>query len=48
MSWLNTEMICEACQIKEKKHPLYEESKKRELELVKKGIYNYPGILGES
>lgn len=46
MSWLNTQMLCESCQKKEESHPLYKEAKKRELEEVKKGNYNYPGILG--
>lgn len=45
MSWLNTQMICDHCQLEETEHPLYEKAKERELEEVKKGNYNYPGLL---
>ena len=48
MSWLNTEMLCMECKEEEKKHPQYEEAKKLELENVRNGNYNYPGLLSKS
>jgi hypothetical protein len=39
-------MICEDCQIEESKHPLYKKAKDTELEEVKKGNRNYPGLFG--
>lgn len=47
MSWLNTQMICRSCQANERKHPRYDEAKRREYEELKKGNYNFPGILEE-
>lgn len=44
MSRFNTQMICNACNEKEIKHPKYEEARKAELEAVKKGNYNFVGI----
>lgn len=32
------------CEKKEKEHPKYQEAKKRELEEVRKGNLNFPGI----
>ena len=45
MSWLNQDMLCLDCKEKEKSHPQYEEAKRVELEQVKNGNYNYPGLL---
>ena len=45
MSFLNTDMLCPACLEKEKIHPRYDEAKKAELDAVKNGNYNYPGLL---
>lgn len=47
MSWLNTQMICEDCQEKERTHPQYAQAKERERKEVMAGNYNYPGILAE-
>ena len=44
MSIFCTEMCCEACLNKEKKHPKYKEAKEREAEEVRKGNYNFEGI----
>jgi hypothetical protein len=44
-SWLNTDMLCLECAIKEPEHPRWQEAKDKELEEVKKGNYNYPGLL---
>lgn len=44
MSCFNTDMICMDCEDREKEHPRYEEAKARELEEVKKGNYNFPGV----
>ncbi len=46
MSYLNTEMICLECDLKEKDHPQYKEAKEAELAEVRKGNYNYKGLLG--
>jgi hypothetical protein len=43
-SMFNTQMICLECEEEERKHPKYEEARKKENEEVKKGNYNYPGI----
>ena len=44
MSMFNTELCCEACLNKEKRHPKYEEARKAEAEEVKNGNYNFEGI----
>lgn len=44
MSWFNTEMICKKCQAQEEKKPRYKEAKRKELEEVKRGNYNFDGI----
>ena len=44
MSIFCTEMCCEACLNKEKKHPKYAEAKAREAEEVRNGNYNFEGI----
>ena len=47
MSWLNEDVICIECSEKESSHNKYEEAKKAELAEVKKGNYNYEGLLHE-
>lgn len=44
MSRFNTDTICLLCQKKEKAHPAYAEAARVELEAVKRGDYNFPGI----
>ena len=44
MSMFNTEMCCQACLSKEKKHPLYETARQAEADAVKGGNYNFEGI----
>lgn len=44
MSIFNTEMICMTCEQKEMEHPEYRKAKDVELEQVRRGNYNYPGI----
>lgn len=44
MSRFNTQMICETCETKEKKHPSYADAAKAELEQVKQGNYNFKGV----
>ena len=44
MSRFNTDNICEPCEDKEKAHPRYKEAREVELEHVKRGNYNFPGI----
>tara|TARA_B100001250_G_scaffold410811_1_gene438014 strand:- start:1764 stop:1919 length:156 start_codon:yes stop_codon:yes gene_type:complete len=44
MSYFNTEMICTACDTKERKHPKYEQAKKIELEQCLKGNLNFEGV----
>ena len=43
-SRFNTEQICRPCEEREKAHPEYPRAKARELEAVKRGDYNFPGI----
>lgn len=44
MSIFNTQMVCPNCIKKEEDHPHYEEAKEVELQEVKHGNYNFPGI----
>jgi len=44
MSWFNTEMICEACDIKEHNHPDFERARKVEFDAVQVGDYYFPGV----
>jgi len=46
MSFLNTQLICNECDKKEKDHPRFKEAKEAELRQVKAGNYNYKGLLG--
>lgn len=44
MSKFNTEMICLKCNQAEKKHPRYGEADQAEINEIKKGNMNFPGI----
>lgn len=44
MSRFNTDAICLDCNAKEKRHPKYPEAEAAELEAVRSGDYNFPGI----
>lgn len=44
MSRFNTDTICPECEAKEKKHPLYERAMEAEMNAVRMGNYNFPGI----
>lgn len=44
MSMFNTQTICMDCNDSEKQHPKYKEAQQAELEAVKAGNYNFPGI----
>ena len=44
MSRFNTEQICIPCEDVEKAHPDYEKAREAELNAVRAGDYNYPGI----
>lgn len=44
MSKFNTQMICGPCKDKEKAHPKYAEADRLEVEAVRAGNHNYPGI----
>lgn len=44
MSKFNTDFICPECEDREKAHPLYAEADRVEIEQVRKGNYNFPGI----
>lgn len=45
MSRLNIDWLCEHCVKKEKSHPRYKEAYRKEQEEVKKGNFNYKGLL---
>ncbi len=47
MSMFNTDCLCLDCKKKEKHHPKYKEVAETELAEVKKGNYNYQGLLKE-
>ena len=44
MSKFNTELICDVCKSKERQHRKYKLACDAELEAIKKGDYNFPGI----
>lgn len=44
MSMFNTQTICLECKAVERKHPRYEEACQAELEAIRRGNYNFPGI----
>jgi len=44
MSRFNTQMICDACETREKAHPAYPAAAQAELDAVRRGEMNFPGI----
>ena len=44
VSYFNTEDCCIDCLTKEKQHPDYERARSAELDAVRQGNMNYPGI----
>jgi hypothetical protein len=44
MSKFNTDLICEACVDEERRHPDYDKAAQAEIEAIKRGDYNFPGI----
>ncbi len=44
MSWFNTEWLCPLCDRAELQHPKIHEAKQAELDAVRSGDYNFPGI----
>ena len=46
MSMFNTECICMRCKEQERKDPRYKEALEADMEQIKLGNYNYPGIDG--
>lgn len=44
MSKFNTDCLCMNCIRKEKQHPDYQKAAMAELEAVRRGNYNFPGI----
>lgn len=43
-SMFNTQTCCMDCIETEQRHPRYEEARKAELDAVRRGDYNFPGI----
>jgi len=44
MSIFNVQMICPRCEKREKAHPQYASAKETEMQEVRKGNYNFPGV----
>lgn len=44
VSMFNTQEICMVCKEREVKHPRYAEAREREIEAVRGGDRNFPGI----
>ncbi len=44
MSKFNTEIVCMKCKRKEEQHPDYQRASDAELEAVKRGDFNFPGV----
>lgn len=44
MSMFNTEMVCDECKCRERKHPDYIKAREVEAEHVMKGDYKFKGI----
>jgi hypothetical protein len=44
MSRFNTDMLCDACEKKEKDHPKYKAARDAEDAAVRAGDYNFPGV----
>ncbi len=43
-SYFNVDRICLECQTRERNHPDFEKARKAELDSIKKGDWNFPGI----
>ena len=43
-STFNTEQICEVCRYEEERHPLFEEARRREIEALNRGNFDFEGI----
>jgi hypothetical protein len=44
MSRFNTDLICSTCDHAERQHPDYEKAVQAELEAIRQGDFNFPGI----
>ena len=44
LSFFNTQMICMECREKERAHPGYKRAHDAEVEAVKRGDFNFPGV----
>ena len=44
MSMFDTSNLCLPCKDKEERHPDYKEAKKAELDALRMGVPNFPGI----
>ena len=44
MSMFNTEVICLECKEAERRRPDYAEAEKADVEAIRKGDFNFPGI----
>lgn len=44
MSMFNTQMLCRDCLDKERRHPDYPKAKAAELNALRRGIRDFPGI----
>ena len=44
MSMFNTQMICMDCSERERKHPKYREANEADINAIKAGNFNFPGI----
>lgn len=44
MSRFSTDCLCMACEAEERKHPDYAKAAEAELDAIRSGDYNYPGI----
>ena len=45
-SSFNTEQICQVCRYEEERHPLFEEARRREMEELNRGNFDFEGRLG--
>jgi hypothetical protein len=44
MSYFNTDVICPDCDAEERAHPDFERAREIEMEHVRNGDYNFPGV----
>ena len=44
MSKFNMDLICMQCKKKEREHPAFAEADRLEVESVRRGEYNFPGV----